>query len=352
MRKGHWLLLAISFLSIAGLGAYGYAQHERSAGEAVPVPHALTKAATTTKPVTLLFTGDLMLDRGVANHAKTYGDAVLFSRVARLFLGADALVPNLEGTITDQPSVSIPDHSILRFTFDPRVAPFLKNLGVTAVSLSNNHTFDFGEAGYESTKEYLRQASILSFGSPHNDDELVTSFSVRSTSVCLVGYEEFVQSDVAPFAELITRLRPSCDLLIATMHAGTEYESGYTAHQQAVAHAFIDAGADMVIGTHPHVVEPLEIYKGKAIFYSLGNFMFDQDFSYETTHGLAVRAERSATSTRYTLIPLTISHQETSFADEPDRTKTLSALIDSGLPRDVASSMLTTHSFTLPNVRP
>ncbi len=348
MRKGHRPLLAISFLSIVGLGAYGYAQYERAVAPTILSLHAFTKTATTTKPVAILFTGDLMLDRGVALHAQTHGDDVLFSRAKPLFLGVDAVVPNLEGTITDQPSVSSSDHSTLRFTFDPRVAPFLKNLGVTAVSLSNNHTFDFGEAGYESTKEYLRQAGILSFGSPHNDDELVTSFTVRGTSVCLVGYEEFVQPDVAPFEALITRVRPSCDLLIATMHAGTEYESGYTAHQQVVAHAFIDAGADMVIGTHPHVVEPLEIYKGKAIFYSLGNFMFDQDFSYETTHGLAVRAERSATSTRYTLIPVTIRHQEASLSEEPDRTKTLSALIDSSLPSDVASAILVKGSFTLP----
>jgi AmmeMemoRadiSam system protein B len=298
-------------------------------------------------PLSVLFTGDVMLDRTVALHAKANGDAALFSQVERMFLGTDATVANLEGTITTEPSVSIPDHTILRFTFDPHVAPFLKNLGVTAVSLSNNHTFDFGSAGFKATKQYLQQAEILSFGSPHNDDELSTSFTVRGTKVCLVGYEEFVQPNPAPVAQHIAQIRPGCGLLIATMHAGVEYNAGFTSHQQEVAHAFVDAGADAVIGTHPHIVEPLEIYKGKAIFYSLGNFMFDQNFSFATTHGLAVQMTWAGSEMRYTLVPVTMKDEEVSFSSPADSIKTLRALVDSNLSKSVASDILSTYSFTL-----
>ncbi|MFA6278627.1 MAG: CapA family protein [Candidatus Paceibacterota bacterium] len=305
--------------------------------------------ASTTPPtsVRILFTGDVMLDRNVALHAKTAGDASLIAQVERMFLGVDAIVANLEGTITTNPSVAIQDNSRLQFTFDPHFAGFLKNIGVTAVSLSNNHTFDFGLSGYEATKNFLANEGILSFGSPHNDDNISTKIELRGKNLCLVGYEGFVAPDLTPFVTEITRIRPSCDLIIATMHAGEEYFLGYTNPQQKAARAFIDAGADVVIGTHPHVVEPLEIYKGKAIFYSLGNFIFDQNFSFVTTHGLAVNMEWNDNETRYTLIPITIQYEEVSFSSTEDTTQTLYALIDGNLSKDIESAILNKYSFVL-----
>jgi poly-gamma-glutamate capsule biosynthesis protein CapA/YwtB (metallophosphatase superfamily) len=131
------------------------------------------------------------------------------------------------------------------------------------------------------------------------------------------------------------------------MHAGIEYSSTYSKSQQRIAHASINAGADLVIGTHPHVVQPLEIYKNKAIFYSLGNFMFDQNFSFETTHGLAVRLTWGDNTTTYSLIPTTIAHQEASIASSSDAAKTLRSLFYTELPPEVISSITRTHSFTL-----
>lgn len=304
-------------------------------------------SAADMEPVHLLFTGDIMLDRAVAQHAHNTGDESLINQVERMFLGVDGIVANLEGTITTNPSVSAQNHSLLRFTFDPHFANFLKEIGITAVSLSNNHSFDFGESGYKATKDFLTQADILSFGSPHNDDKLSSRFVLHGKAVCLAGYEGFVRPDPGPVVTEIKRIRPSCDLVIATMHAGAEYLSGYTTQQQQAAHAFIDAGADVVIGTHPHVVEPLEIYKGKAIFYSLGNFIFDQNFSFGTTHGLAVEMEWNGGETRYTLVPITIQREEVSFPSVTDRIETLSALVDKSLPQNTASSILKTYSFTL-----
>jgi len=302
---------------------------------------------TSSEPVRILFVGDIMLDRNVALHAKSFGDESLIAQVEPMFSAADATVANLEGTITTSPSVSIPDNSRLQFTFDPHFAGFLKNIGITAVSLSNNHTFDFGESGYEATKNFLAQAGVRSFGSLHNDDELSATIALYGNNLCLVGYEGFVALDPAPFVAEITRIRSACDIVAVTMHAGEEYFPGYTSQQQNVAHAFIDAGADVVIGTHPHVVEPLEIYKNKAIFYSLGNFIFDQNFSFETTHGLAVKMERSDSKTRYALIPITIQNEEVSFSGAVDSSKTLSALIDNNLPKDIASAILNTNSFII-----
>jgi len=304
-------------------------------------------SATDTEPVHSLFVGDTMLDRNVALHAKTAGDESLIAQVERMFLGVDATVANLEGTITTNESVSAQDNSALQFTFNPHFANFLKRIGITAVSLSNNHAFDFGESGYESTKNFLAQAGIISFGSPHNNDELSTEISAHGKNLCLVGYEGFVAPDPAPIVAEITRIRPSCYIVVATMHAGEEYLSGYTIQQQEAAHSFIDAGADVVIGTHSHVVEPIEIYKEKAIFYSLGNFLFDQNFSFETTHGIAVDMEWNGIEMRYTLVPITIRNEEVSFSDSADSAKTLSSLINNILSKDIKSSILETSSFIL-----
>lgn len=338
------ILAAIFFLFGAGFFLFRLQSAAVSSGES---EYAGEKAPISIEPVRVLFTGDIMLDRNVALHAGTAGDESLIAQVERMFLEVDATVANLEGTITTNQSVSIQNNSLLQFTFDPRFAGFLKNIGVTAVSLSNNHTFDFGEDGYESTKKFLAQESILSFGSPHNDDGLSTKILLRGKNLCLVGYEGFVRPDPAPIAAEITRIRPLCDIVVATMHAGEEYVSGYTSQQSESAHAFIDAGADAVIGTHPHVVEPLEVYRGKAIFYSLGNFIFDQNFSFATTHGLAVDMEWDGAETRYTLIPVTIQNEEVSFSNTTDSIKTLSSLIDSNLSKEVASAILDTSSFTL-----
>lgn len=273
----------------------------------------------------VLFVGDVMLDRNVAAHARADGWDALFAGVMPLFRFEDSIVANLEGTITASSSVAIGDN--LQFTFATSSASFLRSLGITAVSLSNNHADDFGSQGLVSTRAYLDNADIARFGSPDNQSDLSTKLDVEGSRVCLVGYEGFIRIDPAPIAAEIARLRPDCDYLVATMHAGEEYQATTTtALQRQAAHAFIDAGADAVIGTHPHVIEPMELYEGKPIFYSLGNFMFDQNFSWATMHGLAVEATLGAESTTYRLIPITIAYEDVSPADEADAERILNAV--------------------------
>ena len=268
-----------------------------------------------TQQIRAIFVGDIMLDRGVAKHAELYGTSSIFVNVRSLFEGNDLTVGNLEGTITSQDSVSKNNSGILRFTFNPQLASYvLKSLGFTAVSLANNHTLDFGQSGYEETKENLIKNVILSFGSPSNGRDLSVQVNIKGKQFCLVGYEEFINSDPQPIIDEINSLESSCYQIIVLPHWGIEYDKNPSDKQKALAHEFIDAGADIIIGSHPHVVQPLEIYKNKAIFYSLGNFIFDQDFSFETTHGLAVQIDFSDAETHFALIPLSISHSEVSFA--------------------------------------
>lgn len=299
--------------------------------------------------VHLLFVGDIMFDRGVAQHAKKYGVDSLFAKVERLFLGTTAVIGNLEGTITDKPSVSEKDISLLQFTFNPIFAELLGRSDFTALSLANNHAFDFGKDGYEQTKNNLNDAGIIPFGSPQNNDNISTRISAQGKTICLVGYHDLFTPDPTPVPEEIKNIKESCSRIVLFAHWGVEYSQTPSDRQKMLAHKFIDAGADLVIGAHPHVVEPIEIYKNKAIFYSLGNFIFDQNFSFATEHGLAVHVEWSDEKMRFTLVPISIDHAEVKIAEPSDRQKVLSSLVDNYLPLDIASAIMKTQEFTLWN---
>src|SRR5205807_509239 len=146
---------------------------------------------------------------------------------------------------------------------------------------------------------------VASFGSFDNS-ELSAKLPTKLGNLCLVGYEQFVRPSTLPSVEEIKKLRPACWRVVVFAHWGDEDSPTANGWETAAAHDFVDAGADLVVGAHPHVVQPHEVYKGRAIFYSLGNFIFDQGFSYGTTHALALEADFSQNQTVFTLMPLVI----------------------------------------------
>lgn len=275
---------------------------------------------------TILFAGDIMLDRNVARHAKANGPEALFAGVLPLFKTADANVANLEGAITLNPSIAQVDNTILHFTFDPALAEAaLKPLNLAAASIANNHTYDFGRTGFDTTQEYLRGWGIKPFGHPYNARDLSTTLTIRDKQVCLVGYHSLYDAGTAEVVAEIVALRPACYRIVVFPHWGDEYEPVANAQQVASAHEFIDAGADLIIGAHPHVVQNVEVYRGRAIFYSLGNFMFDQNFSWETTHGLVVKVSFGEAAMGFEMTPITIKGQEATISNEPDSARVLEA---------------------------
>ncbi|HVZ76228.1 MAG TPA: CapA family protein [Candidatus Paceibacterota bacterium] len=293
-----------------------------------------------------LFVGDVMLDRNVAVHARQVGDAALFAGVEPLFKSKDMVIGNLEGTITDNQSIAQQDHTILRFTFDPHFAMFLKSVGFTALSQANNHSLDFGNEGYLHTIAYLQAAGIGYFGHALNEENLSLQLQGKGQMLCLVGYMELFRPDPTSVINEIKRLRPLCSEVVVMPHWGVEYMHEPTDAQVSLAHEFIDAGADVIVGGHPHVVEPLEIYNNHAIFYSLGNFLFDQPFSPQVRRGLAVGIDFAATSTNFTLIP-TNTYLEASLADATTSQAVMSDVVTDALPPTVAKSIQTTGSFEL-----
>ena len=264
--------------------------------------------------VRVLFVGDLMLDRNVARTIFSEGPGALFADVRVLLADADVRVGNLEGAITNNTSIAQKNNRILRFTFDPAQAKaVLEPLRFDAFSLANNHALDFGEFGYDETRKNLDAIGVQPFGQPFNDKgRLSTKLEVRGKTLCLIGYHALFDPAIAAVTDEITKLRPDCWRAVVFAHWGEEYQEHSNAAQQAAAHVFIDAGADLVVGAHPHVVQNVEVYKNKAIFYSLGNFMFDQNFSWGTTHGLAVRADFYEDKTSFILTPLSVVQQHAS----------------------------------------
>lgn len=323
---------------------------------AIAAPHALAPYIAPPqepKGISILFGGDVMLDRNVAKRSEDRGGAGMWSPALLQYFEdptTDLRVVNLEGTITTNQSIARRDSSILRFTFNPEFAhSSLAPLRLSAVSLANNHALDFYQSGYQSTKHYLDEWGIPYFGHPLNSEGMLSAqLLVDGKTICLVGYHELFESDPTSVLAEIERLRPSCFRTVVMPHWGIEYEGEPYSKQVSLAHQFLDAGADAVVGAHPHVVQTIEIYDGKPILYSLGNFMFDQDFSWETTHGVMAKLEFLNTETRVSFIPASVVLSEGDVATGEAKGRILEALIGSGLPLEVAEGIRAKGSFTLP----
>lgn len=233
------------------------------------------------EPITLLFVGDVMLARSVGDTMAAKNDWTWpFARIASTTRAADVAFANLETTISTR---GAPSGCGYCFRADPRVTEGLRYAGFDALSVANNHIHDYGPDAFADTLAAISSSSM----SPVIGDEPVIK-TVRDTRIAYLAFAE-------PFNETrivadITRVHTQTDVLIVSFHAGTEYELMHNATQERVYRAAVDAGADLVIGTHPHVVQDVEQYRGKWILYSLGNFVFDQNWSDATRHGLMVRA--------------------------------------------------------------
>lgn len=299
--------------------------------------------ATTTPPVvevtkpkniSILFVGDIMLDRTVRTTIEKNGFMYPFEDIKSIFKGNDLAIGNLEGTITSNSSLSQSNFNILKFTFPSSDVKGLKDLGFTGLSLANNHSQDFGNDGYLETMANVGVGGLLSFGSPINDNNLSVVEPVGDENICFVGYHALYNPTTTPVEKEIKDLKLKCTFVVVFAHWGVEYNDTETRTQETQAHILIDAGADLIIGAHPHVVEPIEIYKGKAIFYSLGNFIFDQNFSTPTKLGLAVRMELDKENLTFHLIGLEINRNKLSFP-EKDAYQARTDILISELPIDL-----------------
>jgi poly-gamma-glutamate capsule biosynthesis protein CapA/YwtB (metallophosphatase superfamily) len=240
------------------------------------------------EPIVIAAVGDLMFARDVATLMEQEGVAYPFARVLPLFEGADLLIGNLEGAFTDR---GVAQEKTYTFRAPPALAPVLSEAGFDAVSLANNHSYDFGEVGLLDTLDALDGVGVASFGAGRDATEAYEArlLEVRGTRIALLGFNDRGGSQPAgpgvpgvatPSAEMVAAVEAAgaaADHVIVMFHWGSEYTQEVTARQRELAHAAIDAGAEVVLGSHPHVLQRVERYRGGVIAYSLGNFVFDLD---------------------------------------------------------------------------
>jgi len=256
--------------------------------------------------VSLVAVGDIMLSRNVAQKMRQHQDyRYPFLKMANFLKKADITFGNLETAITPGRIIQTGD---MVFRTDPEAVEGLKYAGFDVLSLANNHTPNFGEKGLTDTFDYLKEVGISYVGAGNNISEAASPVikEVRGIKFAFLAYND---SDVVPSYYQATKTRigtafmnidrmvadvkqakQKADFVIVSMHSGTEYTLKPNLRQINFAHQAIDAGANLVLGHHPHVIQTFEKYKDGYIFYSLGNFVFDQMWSQNTREGLIIEA--------------------------------------------------------------
>lgn len=278
-----------------------------------PVRYPIRTSTTTEQPVvtTMTVVGDIMLGRRVGERAAEAGDPAYPLRLLRRRLdSADLTVGNLESTLS---RAGAPTQGGDSFAADPRVAAGLVDAGFDALGLANNHLGDFGPRALVETVDRLRAAGLATFGAGATSERawrpaVVTRNGVRfgflgfnaigETPEAARGRPGAVSISMPPrtgpldrreldrFLRAVRRLHRAVDVVVVLPHWGTQYTNRPEPVQHMVARALVTAGADVVVGGHPHWVQGSELVDGRLVVHSLGNFVFDMDFMTPTQEGL------------------------------------------------------------------
>jgi len=269
----------------------------------VPVETIPKETSESETSFSFVIAGDMMLDRNIDYNFRGQKIYDLFSNFGQeVFQGADLSMVNLEGPISARPIPADNSESLV-FNFPPTTPDLLNWLHINAVGLANNHTLNAGASGLSYTRKVLTEKGISNFGNPNNIDAAsVGRFDNGKIKVSVIAAQ--LIDNKTSLVPLITTEKANGYKVIVFPHWGTEYEAKNSIIQQNMAHAWIDAGADLVLGSHPHVMQNAERYKDKFIFYSLGNFVFDQNFSIPTQRGLILAGIFSGNAIEIKLIPI------------------------------------------------
>lgn len=243
--------------------------------------------------VELLCLGDLMLHSRYDEVASDRGPDFVFEKVSGVLRQPDIVFANLEAVLSDA-GEAVAGKLCLRG--DGRYLEAVKRHNVGILSLANNHTFDFGLSAYVDMESRLDRLGITTVGAGRNLEESrqlriiekdgirfgFLAYSSRTTKGSAYADEE--SPGVAPLdadmvVEDVERFRPDVDHLIVSLHWGVEYAEYPTPHQMEIGHRIVDAGASLIIGHHPHIIQGYEKYKEGVILYSLGN-VFDSDLEW------------------------------------------------------------------------
>ena len=272
--------------------------------------------------ITIAAVGDLMLGGRAEPFLKEFGPGYPFFDVMPFLSRADVVVGNLESSISTRGTAVENKKFTLRA--GPIAALALKKAGIRVVTLANNHSMDFGPLALKDTLGILDQHEILYTGAGMDLDDArspavlkikgktiaflsysltfpLEFFASASRPGTAPGYAEFVKSD-------IEKARPTADLVVVSFHWGAELLTAAKDYQVELGRKAIDWGADLVLGHHPHVLQELEVYQGRLIAYSLGNFVFGSESNRTNSSMILLLTFQGKSLARVEVVPLDVNN--------------------------------------------
>ena len=275
--------------------------------------------------VSIIFTGDVLLSDYVLRNYNNSGiDGVVDEKMRKKLTSADILAINNEFPFSTR-GTKAPDKQYT-FRADPKYVSILTEMGVDVAGLANNHVLDFGKDALSDTFETLDDAGIKYIGagdSKKRAQKLIVikkegmkfGFLAASRVIPVVSWDVrnqtpgvFTTYDPADLIDEIKKAKDKCDYLFVMVHWGQEHTTKLKDYERPMAHQFIDAGADVVIGAHPHVLQGVESYNGKMIYYSLGNFIFNETID----RTVAVKITATSDGLKHVLLPARAKSAKTS----------------------------------------
>ena len=268
-------------------------------------------------PTTIVFTGDVLLSSYVQNNYDSGGiSGVLDQELLNLLNGADITMINNEFPFSTRGTQA--EDKQYTFRVNPSYVTALQEMGVDVAGLANNHVLDYGTEALEDTFTTLENAGIAYTGAGRSYEDACRlirfekngksfGFLAASRVIPEVSWNVengapgvFCTYDTTHLVEEIKKAKQQCDYVFVAVHWGVEHTDELTDYQPVIAHQLIDAGADGVIGSHPHVLQGMEFYQGKPIFYSLGNFIFNREIGRTAAVEITVTPENEM---RIRLVP-------------------------------------------------
>jgi poly-gamma-glutamate capsule biosynthesis protein CapA/YwtB (metallophosphatase superfamily) len=293
-------------------------------------PEATQAGATTLAAdaaVTLAFVGDIMLGRSLAARIGRDEGNSIFASVEPVVQSADLAIGNLECALGEGGTPALKAYTFLA---PPQAAGLLANAGFDLMTLANNHSLDFGREVFGQTQALLSQNGIryVGAGSEESDANAPARFEIDGVRIAFLAYADVVPEYLSKFDTRIWTAGPSipgiawaddgrikrdleslegsADLIVVLFHFGTEGVALPDKRQVQLSRLAVDSGADLVIGTHPHVIQSVEQYDDGWIFYSLGNFVFDQFEGISNKSAILWISVTSGEKISYSLMPLVI----------------------------------------------
>lgn len=276
--------------------------------------------------ITLSLVGDIFMDGSLKALIERNGIDYPWEMVKEYFQKDDITIANLETSITTRGEKW--EDKLYNFRSDPKNLPAMKDAGIDLVSLANNHTLDYGYEGFLDTLDYLDKYEIKSVGGGRNKDEALQGVILekKGVKIGVLGFSRVVPHvdwyatskrpgivgaydvHINQVIDRVREMKKDVDILVLAIHWGEEGSIIPRQKEIDLGRMLIDNGVDIVMGHHPHVLQGIEIYKGKPIFYSLGNFVFSSksEITKETMIAQVIIKDKSIE--RIHIVPCTIDN--------------------------------------------